>query len=137
MEREIKFRAFNPQIKSMAYNVFPSYNGDIVFISHNDHETEYRWLPIADSEPCLMQFTGLKDKNGKDIYEGDIVSLFNPYNNQLAIGFGKIIFSYEYVGGWVLEAAETEGNCLNIGTRTNQIEVVGNIYENPELLKTL
>jgi uncharacterized phage protein (TIGR01671 family) len=82
----------------------------------------------------LSQYTGLKDMNYKDIYEGDFVEISDPYNGQFAKGVANIIFSQGYVGGWV---AQHDGNVLNIGTRTKYIRVVGNIFENPDLLETL
>jgi uncharacterized phage protein (TIGR01671 family) len=77
------------------------------------------------------QYTGLKDTNGVEIYEGDLCTLVNPYNGNESYNCGKIVFSYEYVGGWVLTSDGKEK--LNIGTRTEQIKVIGNIHENLEL----
>lgn len=75
----------------------------------------------------VMQYTGLKDKNGKEIYEGDILL------NLGAVEFGDyFVFSGEYGDrneyhfGW-----HTIGGPL---VDTNELEVIGNIYENPELL---
>lgn len=82
---------------------------------------------------ALMQYTGLKDKNGKEIYEGDLIMITDPFINQEAIGVAKIVFSYDYVGGWVAEHGDEH---LNIGTRTHMVSVVGNIYENPELINS-
>jgi uncharacterized phage protein (TIGR01671 family) len=71
----------------------------------------------------LMQYTGLKDKNGKEIYEGDLLS-----NSEF---IGQIVWD---IGGfdWV----KSNGVEYFIGNlKTTDIEVVGNIYENPDLLK--
>ncbi len=74
----------------------------------------------------LEFFTGLKDKNGVEIYKGDLISLFDPYNQVWSKDSAEVVFSHKYVGGWVIEK---EGQSLNIGTRTKYIKVVGNIHE--------
>jgi len=82
----------------------------------------------------FMQFTGLHDKNGKEIYEGDIV-LFgeNPIHEGTS---GKVIwhktrtgFVYEFINGGY------KGKCTDMADDWRTYEVIGNIYENPELLK--
>lgn len=70
----------------------------------------------------VQQYTGLKDKNGKEVYEGDIV-LF-PNNRKVHI----VDF---YQSGFVLKSVDGQIVVYNI--KPQYIEVVGNIYENPEL----
>lgn len=85
---------------------------------------------LDDPESILMQYTGLKDKNGKEIYEGDILKMpsFNPELN--IVRFDRGGFYLEPITGieshfWSdIKYAEDDGS-----------EVIGNIYENPELLK--
>ena len=85
---------------------------------------------VRIEEVELMQFTGLKDKNGKEIYEGDIVE------NVLARGLSSAEVKW-FRGGFVLQY--NGDNCsLKDFARTKYelagYEIIGNIYENPELL---
>ena len=71
------------------------------------------------------QYTGLKDKNGKEIYEGDIISANDMLND-------FIIFKD---GGFNLDGGESSENLLYQLEYYGNPEVIGNIYENPELLE--
>ena len=82
-----------------------------------DGRAEYR-----REDYVVMQFTGLVDKNGKEIYEGDIFQFFNG-NNQP-------VFSCPSVVEWV----ESDARFSAWSPRENAV-IIGNIYENPELLK--
>ena len=120
--REIKFRAWDKINKEM-FNV-----ESINFQERRVYRDVVSYRDFNDIE--LIQYTGLKDKNEKEIYEGDILSNGNnekPY---------KVIFengSYR---------AEFEGDFEEysldlIDVVAQGCEVVGNIYENPELLKVI
>jgi uncharacterized phage protein (TIGR01671 family) len=88
---------------------------------------------------ALMQFTGLKDKNGKEIYEGDVVEydadfIGKPFHvdiRRFEVGFtsGTFILVDPEEGG------AARGGFLGINRHTCGLTVIGNIYENPELLK--
>lgn len=114
--REIKFRVWDIDKKKFIQG--------LTLRVDNMSESKKDWH-------ILSQFTGLHDKNGKEIYEGDIVTI--THNNVTAKGTAKVIFSYEYSGGWVVTSNGIDR--LNIGTRPKSFEIIGNIYENPELLK--
>ncbi|KOP83941.1 hypothetical protein AMS60_05455 [Bacillus sp. FJAT-21945] len=88
----------------------------------------------------LQQYTGLKDKNGKEIYEGDILQLRNeenkPYHMEVlwtGQGYGyKIIRNDTKRSGYIVGHLSERG--LNFYNKT--AEIIGNIYENPELLNS-
>ena len=76
----------------------------------------------------LVQYTGLKDKNGIEIYEGDLIRV--RANNS---GLLQVEFVNAYVGGWVLTHHLVD-EYVSLGARNqSEIEIVGNIYENPDL----
>ncbi len=82
----------------------------------------------------LSQFTGLKDKYGKDIYEGDIVTYLDDANNSQ-----KGVIKWDDTScGFFIEAigGDDEGNQNGelISYETKNYEVIGNIYENPEMM---
>ena len=105
----LKFRAWDKRQKRMAYGVD---------VRHG----EPMWGGSVWNGAPLMQSTGLFDKNGKEIYEGDIVQ-----NEFLSVN--KIVFAD---GGFKVTSGTSVGNYL--GHFVENLEVIGNIYENPELL---
>lgn len=115
--REIKCRGWDKQYKNM---IGPF---SIDFIAHCEwdyKEGEIEWL----------EYTGLKDKNGVDIYESDVIRVCK--NDK---GYFEVVFKNAYVGGWLLKHS-AEHDFLSLGARgQSDIEVIGNIHENPELLE--
>jgi uncharacterized phage protein (TIGR01671 family) len=111
--REIKYRAWIPGEERMDFND--------IFIRASGNPVIYEGKENPDI--ILMQFTGLKDKNGKEIWEGDIVTY--------KIISHKVVAAVEFdtsYGQWV-----KDGQRLSSYLKTT--EVIGNIYENKNLLK--
>ena len=106
MKKEIKFRVWDRDLRKMAYDNFT--------IS-----------PSANS--FLMQYTGLKDKNGKEIYEGDWCRAEYRTREGIITVQGNIVFD-EFM--WCVDC---KNDIFSIN-RLHNFEVIGNIYENPELL---
>jgi len=113
MKREIKFRAWHPLNKEMLY---PYATGFSSILTSGD------LLNRFDPEH-LMQFTGLFDRLGKEIYEGDIIQL-----NDIIC---PITFND---GAFQMVTLESQGRSNAIQDRVRHFEVIGNIYENPELI---
>ena len=128
--REIKFRAWLKEERKMV-------NVETLFIGINrlcfgNSKTED--LFFRDFEEVeLMQYTGLKDKNGKEIYEGDIIKYKFPYDRRLKhISPVKFLETEASFG-----IKDRYGNEISLYTisANNYFEVIGNIYENKNLLE--
>jgi uncharacterized phage protein (TIGR01671 family) len=139
--RELKFRVWNGM--EMIYDVTvgkfgtfyvnPSNNG----LDEKDSASLTPFNTKYSNTIPVMQFTGLKDKNGKEIYEGDLFENFTSgisgiveWSNELAL-----FQTVQYIDGQEFTAtiySHQEGDFKN----TNR-KVVGNIYENPELFESL
>lgn len=126
--REIKYRMWNKKEKKM-YQV-----GVLDFDDEKAYMKNYLSYIVSNymfEDIELMQFTGLHDKNGKEIYEGDIVAEKGHYVNSDRILYQDIKWKESY-SCW-LRGEYQRLTPKNI--ERYEIEVVGNIYDNPELLK--
>lgn len=137
--REIKFRQWQPKTKRFLY-IHQMQPGDTVKAEFILHDGE------------LQQYTGLKDKNGKEIYEGDIIYLNDGYekaivkfgNYRIIVDFydhshGKSVLLYNFVqdhlGFYLDKYYSFDGKLDNLPITYIQLhssEIKGNIYENPE-----
>ena len=129
--REIKFREWDADNHCMVYDWYK-------VVSQKPY-SENRFLGIQKQTLAteVMQYTGLKDKNGKEIYEGDIITTEIKYLDHLKqyiIGFRNGTFCFlendEEVQVW-----DDGINKWHSLENIYSIRVVGNIYENPEILK--
>lgn len=128
--REIKFRAWDKKNKEWIANgdVMDLYYSASVncFMFDNDNYDLCKDI-------VFVQFTGLKDKNGKEIYEGDIVLQWDGIKGEIT--FEKYVTdngANEDMLGWVLSTPE-KNYAFDPQTST-AYEIIGNVWENPELL---
>lgn len=124
-----KFRAWTEEGKVMYYDVYP-FKDDTLLLSYD--EIAFDEVPASDF--ILMQSTGLKDKNDEEIYEGDIIK-YKRYNYGFtytaAVGYGTVgLIKHNDKIGLISTFAGMSIENIDLSS----VKVVGNIYENPELL---
>ena len=129
--RPIKFRAWDAKAKAMFSPSSICFKGTTVWVcdAHGENKLEYE---LVNENAHLMQFTGLVDRNDKDIYEGDIVWVVNgSEGKQIA----EVVWDPERFC-WHLKRG-TIGNGWGLYQwrgEADDIQVIGNIYENPWLV---
>lgn len=127
--REIKFRAWDRVEKKMIYDALEIKNiglgeGSVVADEETQKGNELDW----------MQFTGLLSKDGKEIYESDIVKNAFSDVHIIRFGFGGEGEPADFVGGYLGWCMGDENKETTGFTHGREMEIIGNIYENPELL---
>ena len=101
-------------------------------VLENIKRDNYEVYMVEVNPESVGQYTGLKDKNEKEIYEGDIVAI----QFQRACKREKAVIKYlDKYAGFVLTETQEEKENMNLGDyQMENVEVIGNIYDNPELL---
>lgn len=137
MSREIKFRVWDNVLKEL----FPISG---ILLERFSPDTTSRYYCIGELAPnenssvdedfVLMQYTELKDKNGKEIFEGDII--------EVSYGRGKVVFN---AGCFMIEWIDDKESYMELlgmyhktgefGRPRKDILIIGNVFDNPELLK--
>lgn len=135
MMREILFRGKDSITKRWVYGALVQQQDDLLkekafIISYSNYQFgDFSEAVMHEVDPeTVGQYTGFVDKNSKKIFEGDILSIYNSK---------AFLFAVEWNNQYVLKCT-TNGvsdNILNVIESPEDVEVVGNIYDNPELIK--
>lgn len=142
--REIKFRGLRVNGNDWTFGQIYKHEPPLVCFGGDRENPKYFILSTGSAdwnmprpinqhevfEDSVGQCTGLQDKNGVDIYEGDLIQLLGNKNGSLLVEFKN-----QYVGGWVLTY---KGEELSLGARKREeLLVIGNIYENETIQNIL
>lgn len=140
--RELKFRVWDEAFKKMRYNYMlemdwpttgEKFDHGVVgpfipFAGRWKSPTDFEYFPI-------MQYTGLKDKNGKEIYESDVVTL-ETYGTCKVL-FDEAMFKYVLIKPYMEDDIQSEVSIITqelYPTTRYLVEIIGNVYETPELI---
>lgn len=125
--REIKFRAWDQNLKKIITErgLSQMLDGGVIRIYGTYPSEKFKGNPFHQKDWEVMQYTGLKDSNEREIYEGDIVTS----------RFTKVTTCPVYFSKGQFRVTDPRGEIpLNYLITSEGTEVIGNIYENPELL---
>lgn len=133
--RKIKVRVWSKPLERFLTKDewFLDFDGDLHFIEYDEDSNQYWPDRVPEENYVVQQYTGLKDSKGKEIYEGDIVKYHRGFESEKEIReltshikFQDAAFGFDMKGfNDMFMSLEND----------SYIEVIGNIFENPELLK--
>lgn len=133
--REIKFRAWDKSDKKMCLWIEEKDDDEWkIILSHNDGGSYYELPDVFKREHLeVMQFTGLKDKNGKEIYEGDVLRVESHGGVEIV----EVKYEERYAGFNFFQGDEVcpltdYTDMMGFDLNAN---IIGNIYENPKLME--
>jgi uncharacterized phage protein (TIGR01671 family) len=139
MERKIKFRAYDNIKNKMIYDVYLKKNW-ICYIANYGGTRPLENVEIkvgsTDGVKRIEQFTGLKDKNKKDIYEGDVV-FWKGHNLKKPRKYLVVFKNGSFSGQPHKGAYYNLGILCALSMHSEPCKILGNVYENPELLEEL
>ena len=129
MNREIKFRGINTETGEWVYGTY--LDG---FIINGVAEATEEYICIEDwrlvREETVGQYTGFKDKTGKEIFEGDVLEVYDRYGKDML--YTAVVYWND--GYWdAKQIGRNNFKCCYAGF--SKCEIIGNIYDNPELLE--
>lgn len=137
MSREIKFRALKDDMSDCRF-----YYGSLIYDKQGNPRIQDTDIDLFHT--CIKgtesQYTGLKDKNGKEIYEGDVIEGYKGGSNHDLYYKGIVEWNKQQCG-FVFREGKYIGEFLSLAMEgfeneimLSKFEVIGNIYENPELI---
>lgn len=130
-----RYRVWDKQTERMHIVSGIDFNDGLVSSVNIWHEG-WPWV-LEPDEIALMQSTGLKDKNGVDIFDGDVVQAEQYLTTTIPVRINGIVkYSNKYTMFYLDNGSERHDLYMqSLGGSIYNFEIIGNIYENPELLK--
>ena len=122
-----KFRCFDKDTKTMH---------EVVAIDFRDWRVYYEAYGLRsywNKNTVLMQSTGLHDKNGVEIFEGDVININHTFRNSMT-GSGTLTLNKNFEVIFINGMFTRDGSSMGLGKDLKYLTVIGNVHQNPELL---